>query len=232
MRWTAALPVLSLSDDAGSRLPVIALPEQDVEHGNGVSAVAVAWYERGQEITVHFRDEDRPDKCSDMAYDCLRSPLFGRRSDIETFFLLQADGEVFFPGTASGDAAWSAAAPAHLTASIPLDQFQRDGAGRPIVYVNTWNHLFGHKNNNEHMPLVSSRPAAGSAVAVANDGARVPLYPVLSASRAEVDRQYRGCIRSLNATMTPALQGKLGARLPSPEAGAPQSLDAKMMSRQ
>eukprot|EP00962_Isochrysis_galbana_P032116 scaffold10530_cov96-Isochrysis_galbana.AAC.4 len=38
-------------------------------------------------------------------------------------------------------------------------------AGRPIVYVNTWSHLFGHKNNNAHMALVRSRPAAGSAVA-------------------------------------------------------------------
>lgn len=228
MRRTG-LPALSLDDDAASKLPVLAHPQLDVEQGNGVSAVAVAWYERGLEITVRFLDEDRPHPCSDRAYDCLRTPLFGRRSDIETFFILHADGDVFFPGTASGDAGWSAMAPAHVTAAIPLDQFERDEAGRPIVYVNTWSHLFGHKNNNAHMALVRSRPAAGAAVA--DDGA-ADMYPVLSATRAEVDAEYRGYIRSLSATMTPALQLKLGARLSPPNAGAHQRLNAKMMTRE
>jgi len=82
---------------------------------------------------------------------------------------------------------------------------------------------------NAHMALVRSRPAAGSAVA---DDSAADLYLVMSATRAEVDAEYRGCIRSLSATMTPALQVKLGARLPPPDAGAHQRLNAKMMTRE
>ena len=214
---------------------VFAMPQVDVQEGkNGIETVYLAEYDKGVEVTVEFADEDRPGWCGlcDCLYDCLRRPLFGRRKDIETFFVLlpkqqqeqqqqQQDTQnqperVHFPGTASGPSqTYQTTNPQHVTETVPLSAFERytsnnnntaetdddtDDDERPIViYVNTWNHLFGHRNNNPSMKLLYlSSP---------ND------YTLrMGMGRSQVDQQYKGCITSVQNPMPPDIQSQLGAR--------------------
>lgn len=198
------------SSEVESLLPIFALPQSDVTNGNGISAVWVAEYENGIELSVKFDDEDRPTKCGDMFYDAIRKPLFGRSSDIETIFFLHKLGTVHLPGTASGDSNWASMAPQHLTKTIPLKQFESDSASkRHIFYVNTWSHLMGEKNNNTQMSMVRVAPAVG----LESSDPKESLYTVLQGSRAEVDAQFRGCCSSVSKVMTDDTKAKLGRRI-------------------
>lgn len=141
------------------------------------------------EITVGFADEDRPDGCSDALYDVLRGVLFGRAEDIETLYLqLDANDRfdaIVFDGTYGGEQTWCCAAPQHHSRVVPAAKFETDPAGRPVLWVTTWNHLFCERNTN-----------AGDAAMVYED---VPpdSYRVLRASRAEVNSTFTGFISSV-----------------------------------
>jgi len=164
----------------GFKPPIFKVPEVDIKGRNEIVEVSFGLCGKGVEVTVVFRDEDRPRQCEDLAYDCIRLPLFGRSEDIETFTVIRDERGVFtdlhFAGTWSGDQTWQTAMPTHLTETVPLEDFETEG-GRPVVWVNVWNHLFGARNTNSSMP---SRA--------------VERYKCTSGTRDDVDQRYVGIL--------------------------------------
>jgi hypothetical protein len=59
-----------------------------------------------------------------------------------------------------------------LSARIPFDEFAHDG-DRPIIAINTWNHLFGQVNNNADRECVTCS-----------------AYPIYVGSRADVEHLF------------------------------------------
>ena len=191
---------------------VFGMTAEDVgdKRKNGIETVYMAEYAGGVEITVEFADEDYPGMCGllDCTYDCIRRPLYGRKKDIETFFVLQGDKDqatVHFPGTYSGPTQnYQTKNPKHLNATVPPADFEREACqddkdGALVVWVNTWNHLFGPKNNNPDMELVRV-------------SAPTDFVLRLGFSRHEVDAQYKGCITSVSDTIPEKIQTQLGQR--------------------
>jgi hypothetical protein len=215
---------------AAGQLPIFAIPRVDIDGDNHIKQVFIAEYEGGLELSVIFADEDRPSKISDCIYDMIRAPLFGRSEDIETLYvnLVKGDGAggagavpgsvsgLEFPGTYAADFTWASAAPRHGTATVLLQDFeQRESAATPgckgpVVWVNTWSHLFGEKNANPAMEMVFCSAAA-------SEGRRSEpwpehLYPVYIGSRAEVDSKFKGLVSSFAKTMSGAKRKTLGRR--------------------
>lgn len=169
------------------------LPKQDIEADNGIVEVAFGEAEdvNGVEVTVIFKDEDRPRHVEDLIYDVIRKPLFGRSADIETFTFVRGPCgkgfvSIMFKGTYSGDQDWSCKVPSHMTETVDISEFMHaessDGCHscRTLLWVNVWNHLFGTKNNNPDMTLV-----------------RVDDYPCTQGTRKEVDGRYHGMITTV-----------------------------------
>lgn len=167
--------------------PIFMIPQKDIVDGdNGITEVAFGESEvvNGVEVTVIFKDEDRPNHMEDIVYDAIRKPLFGRTEDIETFTFVRGEDGAFhtilFKGTYSGDEQdWSCKAPKHMTEEVSIADFSKDG-DRTLIWVNVWNHLFGRKNNNPNMEMQ-----------------RVEDYPCTSGTRAKVDSRYKGMVTTL-----------------------------------
>ena len=149
------------------------------------------------ELHVVTADEDHPLPVIDQLYDAQRwfglvEPTrtfpfvrrargragYRRIADVETL-VIQLDPDrpgapaaIRFPGTYSGDQGWNVLLARHLSATIPWEHFDLDD-GRPVLHVNTWNHLFSNEPNNgcERHRLVTD-------------------YPVFEGSRAHVQRQF------------------------------------------
>lgn len=66
---------------------------------------------------------------------------------------------IHFPGTYSAGQSWNVLLARHHSATIPAARFEREG-GRPVLHVNTWNHLFSNEGNNPGAPhrLVTDYP--------------------------------------------------------------------------
>uniref|UniRef100_A0A7S1FCG1 Uncharacterized protein n=1 Tax=Noctiluca scintillans TaxID=2966 RepID=A0A7S1FCG1_NOCSC len=147
-----------LQEMHGFSPPIFKVPTIDHAGDNDIVEVSFAESETmdGVEVTVIFKDEDRPNRCADCFYDVIRLPLFGRQCDIETFTVLRGPAGVFdrihFEGTYSGDQDWSAQVPRHMTAVVPVSEFELESeSGRLVIWINVWNHLFGPRNNNPDM---------------------------------------------------------------------------------
>lgn len=173
--------------EVGLRPPIFKVPAEDIARGNEIVEVSFgeATDEDGIEVTVIFRDEDRPNRCEDRMYDCIRLPLFGRKEDIETFIVNRnALGEfdsITFPGTYSGDQDWGVRLPTHFAETVPLSEFVQED-GRVVLWVNVWNHLFGPRNNNPAMEMTV-----------------VADYPCTMGNRDDVDRRYVGMMTTVPA---------------------------------
>ena len=188
-------------------LPCLAGPAIDFDGENQCQTIYVAEYENGTELTFLFLDEDRPNMCEDCLYDHIRRPLFGRWSDIESVVII--GDKVEFPGTHSGEQKWNAKVPEHGEASIELSTFEKKDDTDPIIWVNTWNHLLGEKNNNEGMEITYQRPMkAGSTETLQNRD-----FVIRKGSRAEVDLRFKGLITTLSTVITPERAEKLGKRI-------------------
>lgn len=188
-------------------VPCIAGPSIDLEGKNQLQTLYVAHYENGTEFTLLFLDEDRPNACEDCCYDYIRRPLFGRFSDIESFFIIGDKAE--FPGTYSADQNWTAKVPAHNETTVELSDFSKQDDSDPIIWVNTWNHLLGEKNNNTDKEITYQRPqTAGGMESLENKD-----FVIRKGSRREVDARFKGCITSVSAVMTPEREKALGNRL-------------------
>lgn len=188
-------------------LPCFGTPSVDFDGKNQLQTLYVASYENGAELTLLFLDEDRPNPCGDCLYDTMRRPLFGRFSDIETVIII--NDKVHFPGTYSADQTWKARKPAHNETVIDLASFERNKANEPIIWINTWNHLMGEKNNNSTMPITYqyAQEAAGLESLSNKD------FVVRKGSREEVDARFKGLMTSVATVMIPERREKLGERI-------------------
>lgn len=203
---TASEQDLRLLKERG-HLPCIGSPSMDFDRKNQMQTLYVAMYENGTELTLLFLDEDRPNACGDCFYDTIRRPLFGRYSDIESIIII--NNEVHFPGTYSGDQIWKTVTPAHMERIVDLTTFERNEENNPILWINTWNHLIGEKNNNTSMTITFQKAqAAGGIESLQNKD-----FVVRKGSRAEVDARFKGVITSVATVMTPERRSKLGKRL-------------------
>ncbi|AKI97276.1 hypothetical protein [Kosmotoga pacifica] len=127
-------------------LPIFSVP--DFDQRNGIIEVFYEVLENNSTIsvTVVFRDEDYPCFLANILYDVYRYFRYGRIVDIETFYLhLSAEGTVTvveFPGVFSGDHTFKDTKNLHGSASFTATEITFID-GRPLIYVNTWNHMFG-----------------------------------------------------------------------------------------
>jgi len=149
-------------DEVKEFVPKIAMPESDVERGNGLIVVYACGYEvEGKlvvELTLVWGDEDDPQE--DERYDVWRLVAWGRLEDIETLFIVagEAPSPTYVISTplylqteynslrrigviGSGGAFWVEGAHQELRARL------KDG----MLYVNTWNHALDVKDNNPHL---------------------------------------------------------------------------------
>jgi hypothetical protein len=151
-------------DDAGAGaeadagpvpLPIFVVPEKDLAGGNGILAVFVAVRPGEAEITVVFADEDHPSAPADGIYDSYRRRKWGRIEDVETFVYEYAEGTptagppraIRFGSTYSREQRFDVALAEHFGETVAIDRFERDG-DRPLLHVNTWNHLFAERSTN------------------------------------------------------------------------------------
>jgi len=148
---------------------VVVQPKPDVKAGNGLERVYVCEYELGGrrvvEVTLVFRNERSPSSTlQDAWYEAWRLVSWGRSRDIETFFLVLEGGRVYadFSGFAlvlqgtmglrlvrgigSGDKAFGESAHEEERVEAPGLNL--------TVYVNTYNHALGLKDNNPGMEKV------------------------------------------------------------------------------
>jgi hypothetical protein len=174
----------------GLQRPCFMMPKKDIDGDNGIVEVAFGEAEdvNGIEVTVVFKDEDRPNHVEDVVYDAIRKPLFGRSEDIETFTFVRGEGgkfeSILFKGTYSGDQNWSCKVPKHMTETVQLSEFAEEksvsGDARTVIWINVWNHLFGPRNTNPDMEMVM-----------------VHDYPCTNATRKKVDSRYKGMITTV-----------------------------------
>ena len=142
-------------------LPIFAVPVQDGQQGNGIEAVFVHVAGDQVELQVVFRDEDHPNLVVDLGYDLYRWYEYHRVHDVEG---LRYDYRDFsgsdaplpqvlaFPGTYSGQQEWDVFLAEHESAQFDASAFEWQ-AGRPVIYLNTWNHLYSNANNNDQLSL-------------------------------------------------------------------------------
>ncbi len=163
-------------------LPVFMIPEVDIKNGNDIVSVFIYREDsKTLSVTVVFQDEDHPSWITDRLYDIYRRFKYKRKMDVETFKLLFADKSdmisalpvsISFPGTYSESQVFFTRNVKHYSKTVTLDRFTMIGE-RPVIYVNTWNHLFSEKNNNLDLKLVTRKD-----------------YPVYWGSRQDVEALY------------------------------------------
>ncbi|GEM_PF-6002123 len=141
-------------------LPIIYQPEEDPN-----KLVAVYYYRYPNtnitEITLVFNGETHPNWFINKIYTSFRIFKYRRIADIETFYVEINGGgkppEINFSykgiGTYSGKQTYNSSNPKHYIRKIPYSEFECSD-GRPHIYVNTWNHLLGEKNNNQEPYII------------------------------------------------------------------------------
>jgi len=165
-------------------LPVLLVPREDVEGGNGLVCVFVARRDAGTtEITFVFADEDHPLAAIDLLYDALRVGLYGRVMDVETIsyrhdpkVLAAGDPrprEIVLPGVFAGDQPFDTWLATHRSTTLASGAFE-SLLLRPVLRVATWNHMFA--------PPAPGEPAAARAWREA-----APDVPVYEGTRAVVE---------------------------------------------
>jgi uncharacterized protein (UPF0248 family) len=120
--------------------------------------------EEVMEVTVVFRDEDQPYIVWDVLYDAFRKVKYHRKNDIETFYLRRDSHShsllLIDFGDASGrDQSFYTPWVRHFHDLIPVSRVLMVD-GRPVIYVNTWNHLFSEKDTNVALPKTIYRTYA------------------------------------------------------------------------
>ena len=136
-------------------LPIFVLPEKD-QKNNGIETVFFNETSIDEstilQITVIFKDEDHPNKLIDKLYDKIREKfLYYRKKDAETFFMTFNEQnkltEIKFPKTYSEKQKFLSFMPKHFSQTVSVNQFEFENQ-RPLIYINTWNHLYGYMDNN------------------------------------------------------------------------------------
>ena len=140
--------------------PVFVLPACD--QANGIERV---YFKRGNngvedvvEVTVVFSDEDHPFFLFDAVYDLFRCFRYHRKKDIETFYMYLSSKnqqiiKIDFGDAYSGLQKFSKGIVKHFHQSISGNLLEMQN-GRPVVYINTWNHLFSESDTNPGRPKI------------------------------------------------------------------------------
>lgn len=145
-------------------------PRVDVEAGDGLRAAYVCPYLREgatvYEVTLVFGDEDKPPVggIMDLWYDVWRLVAWGRISDVETFYIIDKGDrlEVAFTGLqlvlklTLGVRKIPPIGSGNKRFYEPGHEFEVDFVPKRVldIYVNTWNHGLGLRDNNPKMEKV------------------------------------------------------------------------------
>lgn len=180
-------------------LPVFRVPTSDWDCP--ILGVFIDWSNPDSvELNVVTADEDNPYIFLDWPYDAdrwwgifdlyetppyitidLSSDGGHRVADVESIqYNIQSApvmGDIFpdqiiFDGTWSDDQTWSTPFVLHYSKTYDGSEFELVD-GRPVIYINTWNHLFSATNNNPNKAL-----------------REIKDYPVYSGTRAEIESFY------------------------------------------
>lgn len=141
-----------------SDLFVLSQPEIDVQTGNdlvgiyckaNITPIGFEW-----EVSLVFRDEIHPSTWKDFFYRIYRRIRYGRTYDIESFLVrLEPDGKTFqldLKNVYSGDQIFQEDPVVHKDKILSSSLLENRNS-LPILYVNTWNHMFGEKDNNPEL---------------------------------------------------------------------------------
>lgn len=170
-----------------NELPVFVTPKTDADKlGKGIERVyykssATNNDARIVEITVVFKSEILPNPLINYLYGLLRAVRYRRLEDIETFTLsiskdkkIESVSFVNWSGTYGGSQTYSKIQQVHQKRTLLIGNFELYEGVRPVLYINTWNHLFAEKNTNKEMKSV-----------------RITQYPVFEGDRNDVEKYYR-----------------------------------------
>lgn len=138
-------------------LPIICQPEEDQKK------ILVVYYHKYPntnitEFTLVFAGEEHPNRFVNKIYTIIRILRYHRVEDMESFYItinekgkLQGVNFSYMDvGTYSDKQTYNTFYPKHCIRQIPYSEFEFSN-NRPHIYVNTWNHLLGEKNNNPEL---------------------------------------------------------------------------------
>ncbi|TGK01112.1 hypothetical protein EHO59_12585 [Leptospira semungkisensis] len=136
-------------------LLLLAQPEIDIKSGNSLIAVycknditpsGSEW-----EVSLVFEDEIHPNSWKDFFYRIYRRIKYGRNYDIESFTIrLEPDGRTFqldLKNVYSGSQNFYQDPVEHKDSVLASHSLENKNSV-PVVYINTWNHMFGEKDTN------------------------------------------------------------------------------------
>ncbi|PNV75756.1 surface adhesion protein Lsa23 [Leptospira inadai] len=143
----------------GENLPVLIQPEKDILAGNGLlttyckSEITPSGVEL--RITYVFQDEIHPNLMKDFFYRIYRRFKYGRTADIESIRVkLNPEGnlsEIDLTNVYSSDQIFLQDPVEHYDSILKPTQMEFRNL-RPVLFVNTWNHMFGEKDTNPDLP--------------------------------------------------------------------------------
>ncbi|MCR4316551.1 MAG: hypothetical protein NUW37_09410 [Planctomycetes bacterium] len=141
-------------------LPLFVVPQRDIDTGNELVCVFVNVESQARvQYSACFRDEDHP--LTDEQYDAVRWHRYKRIADVESFYIEYVDGKpaaIDFPGVYAADQTFYVLAARHNTIRLGFSEFETEDS-RPIVHVNTWNHMFSDKDNGKRDHVYEDRYA-------------------------------------------------------------------------
>ncbi|TGM57835.1 surface adhesion protein Lsa23 [Leptospira adleri] len=140
-------------------LPIFVQPENDIDDGNSLEVVYCSARETPSgkriELSLVFQDERHPSPWKDFVYRIYRKFRYGRSKDIESLRVQFSEkGEwsaIHLKNVYSGDQTFDADPVSHLDSILKPDLMKLENK-RPILYVNTWNHMFSETDRNPGLP--------------------------------------------------------------------------------
>ncbi|EMN69802.1 hypothetical protein LEP1GSC100_4424 [Leptospira interrogans serovar Bataviae str. UI 08561] len=139
-------------------IPLFIQPAQDVETGNRLEMIYCSKtetiLEKKIELSLVFQDERHPSIWKDKVYRIYRGFKYGRHKDIETLLLeFSKKGEllnIHLKNVYSGEQRFAADPVHHFDSILKSEQIMRD-EGKPVLFINTWNHMFSETNMNPEL---------------------------------------------------------------------------------
>ncbi len=157
-------------------------PETDIHSGNELIATycTSAITPSGSELKISlvFKDEIHPNPWKDFFYRIYRRIRYGRTYDIESILLkMEPDGKLFqldLNHVYSQNQKFQQDPVEHFDTTLGPSDLENKSLV-PVLYVNTWNHMFGEKDNNPELPKQE-----------------IPLIEVRFGSRQQLDSYFGG----------------------------------------
>ncbi|RHX80191.1 surface adhesion protein Lsa23 [Leptospira yasudae] len=153
------LPTFSPNLECSEKeIPLLIQPEHDIEDGNRLEVVYCNQRETPSgkriELSLVFQDERHPAKWKDVLYRIYRGFKYGRNKDIESFRLqFSKTGElstVHLKNVYSGEQRFNEDPVQHFDSVLKAEQLRKE-EGKPVLFINTWNHMFSEKDQNPEL---------------------------------------------------------------------------------